>query len=78
MHAAACAASPELRGGFRGLSDAAAATLEQLLDLQEALLDRIPACAPEPGHAEEAAPGSKRGRGDSVADDDLPGEQLCT
>ena len=34
MHAAARTLQPELRSGFAGLSDGAAATLDTLLDLQ--------------------------------------------
>lgn len=85
MHTVACQVSHELRGGFRGLSDGAAAALDQLLDLNDALLDRIPACTPSPspaaadsGAAEVAAASGKRRRNDSSRDkddDSLPGER---
>jgi hypothetical protein len=79
MHAAARALSPELSAGFAGLSDGAAATLDALLDLQDALLDRVPACrgagAAAAGLARGA--GGKRGQGAAAQaeeeDASLPG-----
>ncbi len=52
MHAAACSVRPELRSGYSGLADASAATIDQLLDLHDALLERTPAAqldSPDPG-----------------------------
>ncbi|CAL8462818.1 g2352 [Coccomyxa elongata] len=72
MHAAACATAPELRSGLRGLSDGAAATLDSLLDLHDALLGRVPdrsdGALVQPSAAANGA-GKKRSR-DAVAQDD--------
>jgi len=77
MHAAACSAAPELRSGLRGLSDGAAATLDALLDLSDALLDRIPDCAAADADAAPAAPvGKKRSRAGAAEDDSAPGERM--
>ncbi|KAK9841761.1 hypothetical protein WJX81_001171 [Elliptochloris bilobata] len=56
-HAAAAAATPELRSGFAGLADACGATLGSLLELQAALVRQHPA-ASAAAAAVEAARGS--------------------
>ncbi len=75
MHAAVCATAPELRSGLRGLSDGAAATLDSLLDLHDALLDRVPnrsdGALVQPSAAAAATNGAgKKRRRDAVAQDD--------
>lgn len=77
MHAVARRVSPEINSGFVGLSDGACATLDALLELQDALLDRIPACsAGGEGGGNAGGPG-KRKRGsaaaDAAEDEALPG-----
>ncbi|BDA50915.1 Protein AATF [Coccomyxa sp. Obi] len=80
MHVAVCATAPELRSGMRGLSDGAAATLDSLLDLHDALLDRVPdrsdGALAQPSAAAAAAVNGvskKRSRDASAQDDSLVG-----
>lgn len=40
MHPVACSINSGLQSGYRGLSDASTATIDQLLDLHDALLER--------------------------------------
>ena len=71
MQAAACSVRPELRSGYRGLADASAVTIDQLLDLHDALLERTPAAQLGNGDAGNKDAGHKRKKGahsdDSVA-----------
>ena len=82
MHAAVCATAPELRSGLRGLSDGAAATLDSLLDLNDALLDRVPdrsdgaLAQPSAAAAAVNGVGKKRGRDVAAQEDSLVGENL--
>jgi len=60
-HAAAAAATPELRSGFTGLADACGATLGSLLEVQAALVAQHPAAA-------AAAAAAAQGDGDERAE----------
>ncbi|EIE26312.1 TRAUB-domain-containing protein [Coccomyxa subellipsoidea C-169] len=78
MHVAACAVAPELRSGFHGLADGAAATLDSLLDLHDELLERVPdraaaAATEPPAEAVMGKTGKKRGRDGAAGDDLLSG-----
>ncbi len=81
MHAVACAVAPELRSGFHGLADGAAATLDSLLDLHDELLERVPdrataAATEPPAEAVMGKTGKKRGRDGAAGDELLSGEHL--
>ena len=71
MHPVACSVNPGLRSGYRGLSDASTATLGQLLDLHDSLLERTPAGQHAAPDTDSQSAGQKRKRGpdtdDSVA-----------
>ena len=72
MHAAACSVWPELHSGYCGLADASAATLDQLLELHDALLERTPAAQLGSGDAGSKGAGHKRKRG-THSDDSIAG-----
>ena len=72
MHAEACSVRPELRSGYRGLADASAATIDQLLDLHDALLERTPAAQLGSGDVGNKGIGHKRKRG-THSDDSIAG-----
>ena len=74
MHPVACSINPGLHSGYRGLSDASMATLDQLLDLHEALLERTPAAQQSAADAGSKSPGQKRKRG-THSDDSIAGDR---
>ncbi len=70
MHPVACSVNPGLRSGYRGLSDASTATLDQLLDLHDALLERTPAAEQSAADGSSKSAGQKRKR-DAHSDDSI-------
>ena len=72
MHPVACSVNPALRSGYRGLSDASTATLDQLLDLHDALLERTPAAQQPAADTSSKSAGQKRKR-DAQSDDSTAG-----
>lgn len=72
MHAAACSIRPELRSGYCGLADASAATIDQLLDLHDALLERTPAAQLDNEDAGNKGAGHKR-KSSAHSDDSIAG-----
>ena len=75
MHPVACSINPGLQSGFRGLADGSAATLDQLLDLHDSFLDRIPA-ALQGGAKASDIPGKKR-KGGTHMDSTIAGRKGC-
>ncbi len=68
MHSVACSVNVGLQSGYRGLSDASTATINQLLDLHDIVLERTPAAQQEAADASSKSAGQKRKRGADTDD----------